>query len=1404
MAYYLEKTRNFYFKNIIFVVLFMFFHRRCEAQGDFDCATQQPTITNAFMGTTNVDEYTVTVDQPYYQQGSHRRVTVSSGNLVFTHLLLVARIQNREIIEGWTSPLPEGYTFTFCEGENVITKVNTEGKRTATFEWIPPFTDTSLNVVFMATFVNTLQYFIVSSEPISDPCSPNPCTAGDVCFRGSSAPGYICTDACYALTCQNGGTCSVGTDGKASCLCPEGLAGQTCESCPPDYCLNGGMCIVNSGGEPQCFCSENYQGTRCQIPRGGTTSCSSNPCQNGGTCEVKADGSFTCTCPDSHYEDRCQTITFCGTDPCMNGGTCTLVGMSGGSCSCAPGFTGGLCESVVLCHNFCQNGGTCMDLGTAAFCTCLSGFSGLKCEIQDASQGEGNCLPNICQNGGTCVSVSPTASQCQCTDGYSGSNCEIKEDICTDLCMNGATCVPLGTTGASCICASGFTGFQCDTSDPCSTNPCFNGGTCNADTSSTFGYTCQCLDSYIGSLCQDLNPCTPQPCQNSGTCHVVDGNAGTYTCECIQIYIGDNCETLLPCLSNPCSNGGTCRTQGDEPFSCDCHEAFSGERCEIEDRCILSPPCQNGGTCTSTGNNQYSCRCVPGFSGPNCETQVPQNPCSANQCQNGGTCQTTSSTEFTCTCPSDHLGDRCEITNPCNSQPCRFNTPCTPSSDGQRYTCTCTPSLTGPNCETSVNVCRNSPCVNGTCVQDMSTPTHRRCDCDDGYSGTNCEVLEDYCLAFKPCDNGGICANSANSESRPPFYCTCAEGFLGDNCTFDRAKGPEFTDCPGVTVSYPITSNTNLANITLNPVARIPETGEAIEFNVITGPDIEFPSEVTYDEIYLTGQKFVLRATDQFNREGTCSFTVRLTDQVPPEVECPNDYTDVSSADNVEVASLPLPPIIKSDNIGLREENPVEFSPATVDSDGRERRVTVSIYDIAGNKAECQFTLTLNKQGTTCPEIPTDNGRVSCSLNTTGDRICKVTCDDGFAAPNGEYYTCRNQQWDKDPIQCAAIQDPVSVRKVVSFLFPLETLPCTVGVFLVDAVESMRDKLDELGLCRLDLAEACLPNSISATCVDEGSFSQRKRRQNSLGGIRVNVEISGVVSDSDSAEDVQSDVNELISNVEEAEDSIILSFGEETVSYSSMVVSPEFIAACPRGSVSRNGDCLTCPAGSRYDDRADTCDLCEAGTSQSEQGQSSCLPCDPGQFQPNRGATTCDDCAVTSTSTGQTSCPEPVTAPLDWVMLIIYICVGIGALLVIIIFALMICLWRSTQEEKKQDRKRWEIGQLTQLNKSYEPEEEAGFRPRVNTTVSASTYQTVPEGDGTPNLGHGYNNLVPIPMDELYAGIMMDSYGNTLSVGVDTHPIPNPRDQMPRSGYRYDDHDDGFMSSNRNRHNFPV
>lgn len=59
----------------LLVVLSSFFHRLCDAQTEvsFDCTTLQPTgIEDAFMGSDNSD-YTVTVDQPYFQQGSIRR-----------------------------------------------------------------------------------------------------------------------------------------------------------------------------------------------------------------------------------------------------------------------------------------------------------------------------------------------------------------------------------------------------------------------------------------------------------------------------------------------------------------------------------------------------------------------------------------------------------------------------------------------------------------------------------------------------------------------------------------------------------------------------------------------------------------------------------------------------------------------------------------------------------------------------------------------------------------------------------------------------------------------------------------------------------------------------------------------------------------------------------------------------------------------------------------------------------------------------------------------------------------------------------------------------------------------------------------------------------------------------------
>lgn len=159
-----------------------------------------------------------------------------------------------------------------------------------------------------------------------------------------------------------------------------------------------------------------------------------------------------------------------------------------------------------------------------------------------------------------------------------------------------------------------------------------------------------------------------------------------------------------------------------------------------------------------------------------------------------------------------------------------------------------------------------------------------------------------------------------------------------------------------------------------------------------------------------------------------------------------------------------------------------------------------------------------------------------------------------------------------------ATTKPVSVAKIVSFVFPLSGSSCSGSVFLVDAAETMRNKLDELNLCRINSARACEPDSIVARCPPaNGDSTRRRRRQDSGREVEIDVEVSAVVDADESVGDIESDVNSLVRNIEEAEEGLVLTFGDDTVQYSSRMSSQNFIVACPRGSVSRNGSCSKLP-----------------------------------------------------------------------------------------------------------------------------------------------------------------------------------------------------------------------------------
>lgn len=183
--------------------------------------------------------------------------------------------------------------------------------------------------------------------------------------------------------------------------------------------------------------------------------CKDTPCFHGGKCtERDNQRSYTCECPAGYTGLNCEKkVDKCTSLQCTNGKTSSV-------CTSTVDPEGRYNPVVV-----CSAGGHCAVHGNLRFCSCRSGFTGLRCEINI-----NECARHPCANGSTCVDRINDYT-CICPLGFTGRHCDRPSDRCASwTCLNGGTCTT-GTKGRpSCICPAHYSGPQCQSIDVPLTN----------------------------------------------------------------------------------------------------------------------------------------------------------------------------------------------------------------------------------------------------------------------------------------------------------------------------------------------------------------------------------------------------------------------------------------------------------------------------------------------------------------------------------------------------------------------------------------------------------------------------------------------------------------------------------------------------------------------------------------------------------------------------------------------------------------------------------------------------------------------------------------------------------------------------------------------------------------------
>ena len=116
-----------------------------------------------------------------------------------------------------------------------------------------------------------------------------------------------------------------------------------------------------------------------------------------------------------------------------------MDGIGSVTCQCPSGYSGKLCETNIDTDSLdsCYEGGTCNACGSFDY-TCdypvslgrfnLKFNTNSNPNVENLPELTDDCVSSPCEHGGTCME-GPWMFVCTCLSGYSGDRCEIKGEL---------------------------------------------------------------------------------------------------------------------------------------------------------------------------------------------------------------------------------------------------------------------------------------------------------------------------------------------------------------------------------------------------------------------------------------------------------------------------------------------------------------------------------------------------------------------------------------------------------------------------------------------------------------------------------------------------------------------------------------------------------------------------------------------------------------------------------------------------------------------------------------------------------------------------------------------------------------------------------------------------------------